>query len=237
MSTKTQSQQLVKIDFNIYDVYLPSPWRQAAAHLATGFFPFYPASEGKHQLTASNLTERLVSQTPAVTPLGHTYASVPMPPSPEHCSVERGEKRQSDGGATIKTESHLFFSPPFSSPYKFTIGPFWRLWFIKEMGTQGSTAALFWREEVTQRAVRGITSVTPASHQGTLWARTWKYVGHKNKRKVEKNAAEADEDITDSMWHCTVHSSYFVSENDGQYCLRFSLFLSFVATFAVSCLL
>lgn len=89
-------------------------------------FPFYPASEGKHQLTTSNLTERSVSQTPAVTPLGHTYASVPMLPSPEHCGVERGE---CDGGATIKTDIHpfLFFSPPFCSLYKFPIGPFWSL--------------------------------------------------------------------------------------------------------------
>lgn len=39
--------------------------RQAgtAAHLAT-WFPIYPASEGKYRLTASNLTERLVSRPP-----------------------------------------------------------------------------------------------------------------------------------------------------------------------------
>lgn len=47
---------------------MPPKGRQAgtAAHLVT-WFPIYPASEWKYQLTASNLTERLVSRPPPET--------------------------------------------------------------------------------------------------------------------------------------------------------------------------
>lgn len=82
-----------------------------AAHLAT-WFPIYPASERKHRLTASNLTERLVSRPPAVTPLGHTDASLPVPPSPQHHDVGSGGKRKSDGDTAIKIKCIPF---PFCS--------------------------------------------------------------------------------------------------------------------------
>ncbi len=48
---------------------------------------------------------------PAVTPLGHTDASLPVPPSPQH-TVGRGGKRKSDRDTAIKIKCTPF---PFCS--------------------------------------------------------------------------------------------------------------------------
>lgn len=81
-----------------------------AAHLVT-WFPIYPALEGKHQLTASNLTERVVSHHPlplCVCPHGHTDATVPCHPSPGHWDVEKGGK---SNGETRKEPKFTAFFP------------------------------------------------------------------------------------------------------------------------------
>lgn len=187
----------MKTDLNIYVVYLPSPWRQAAAHLATRF-PILSCIRGETPANDKQSYRAIGEPNPCCdSPRSHicqcTNATLTR-------ALRRRERRkESDRGATIKTEIHpFFFSPPFCSLYKFTIGPFWSL--------KGDGCSRIYCCSI----LRG--GGYPESCERDHFCQP----------------------LSDSMWNCTVHSSYSISKSGGQYCLRF---LSFVVIFAVSFLL
>lgn len=142
-------------------------------------FPFYPASEGKHQLTTSNLTERSVSQTPAVTPLGHTYASVPMLPSPEHCGVETVWWRSYNKN---RNSPISFFLPSILLSIQISHRPIlksYRRWVLKDLLPFYSEGRRLPRElwEGSLLSATHLFSITPATHLGHLMSKNLKICG------------------------------------------------------------
>ncbi len=61
---------------------------------------------------------------PAVPPLGHTDASLLVPPSPQHRDVGKGGKQKSDGGTAIMTKFIPFLSCSFSIELSLNVAAF-----------------------------------------------------------------------------------------------------------------